>query len=234
MKTLLSLISTISFIALHAQYFIPPMDNSEIGMAKTAYVVTNAGDTLRGTVGMATMINGQLRSFTFKKENGGKEKFKAEDLKLLAVQPHKLSNIASAMSVPSLQQAAKINFDEVINREWVYFEQALLPRKDKYALMQLLNPGFDAKIKVYQNPNANQSGTMSSGGINLIGGEDNSYLVVYDGNKSVIYKKSRYNKEALRSLYKDCNVFKENYDGERFRWNDFAEHVFVYDQLCKD
>ncbi|MFY0600044.1 MAG: hypothetical protein JXR03_10260 [Cyclobacteriaceae bacterium] len=217
-----------------AQYFIPEMNSSQIGAAKEAYAVTNAGDTVRGKIASAMIGLGQLRSFTIKKEDGSKVKFKSPDIKVLAVKPSKLTNIESAMSVPNVAKAGEIDFDKVVNREWVYFEQALLPKKkDKFVLMQLLNPGFDSKIKVYLDPNAKETGGIGVGGIKVTGGEDKSYLVVFDGGKSEVYKKSRYKKEALKQLYKDCSVFKENYGGEKFKWKNFAEHVFVYDQLCK-
>ncbi len=235
MKQLLTITCLLILFATKAQYFIPPMDNGEIGMAKAAYVITNEGDSLNGSVGMAMMTNGQLRSFTFKLDGGGKEKFKAADVKVLGVKPNKLSNISSALSVPNLEQLLEQNFDEIVNREWVYFEQALLPKKkDKYALMQLLNPGYDSKIKIYQDPMANETMGVGVAGVQLTGGIAKSYLVVFDGGKSEVYKKSRYKKDALGKLYKDCQIFKDNYAGEKFQWNDFAEHVLVYDQLCTE
>ncbi|MEQ8584144.1 MAG: hypothetical protein RIC30_00445 [Marinoscillum sp.] len=233
MKPFFTIAFCLTLFITQAQYFIPPMDNSEISIAKEAYVVTNADDTVRGRVLSATIISGQLRSFTIKEDDGNKQKFKSTDVKLLAVAPSKLSNISSAMSVPNLSRTMKTDFSEIIDREWVYFEQALLPKKkDKYVMMQLLNPGFDSKIKVYLDPNANQTMNVSAGGINLAGGEDKSYLVVYDGNKSEVYKKSSYKKDALEKLYKNCAVFTENYEGEKFIWKNFAEHIYVYDQLC--
>lgn len=224
---------TLSFIVLKAQYFVPELSSDQINRGKEAYAVTNAGDTVSGRVTTVMLAMGQLRSFTIKKDDGSKAKFKSADVKSLAIKPSKIANMESAMSVQSVMTASSINFDEVINREWVYFEKALLPKKkDKPVMMQLLNPGFDSKIKVYLNPNAKETKGVSLGGIKVTGGDDKSYLVVFDGNKSVVYKKSKYKKEALSQLYKDCSVFTENYAGEKFKWRYFAEHVFVYDQLC--
>ncbi|MEQ8238021.1 MAG: hypothetical protein RIA69_02355 [Cyclobacteriaceae bacterium] len=235
MKHLASIfILIISISYSQAQYFLPELNETQILMAKETYAVTNDGDTVKGRVVAQTLINGQLRSFTIKKSDKSKAKFTAADVQLLAVKPTKLANIESAMSVQSIIRASNIDFDEVMNREWVYFERALLPRrKDKPALMQLLNPGFDNKIKVYFDPNANESGGLNLNGLQLTGGNDLSYLVVYDGNKSEIYRRGNYRRDALSELYKDCDVFVENYQGEKFRWENFAEHVFVYDQLCE-
>lgn len=230
--TLITIIC-LGVLSVNAQYFIPEMNSSSITSAKEVYAVTNAGDTVRGKMGAAMIGMGQLRSFTIKKEDGTKVKFKSPDVKVLAVKPSKLANIESAMSVANVGRAGEIDFDKVVNREWVYFEQALLPKKkDKFVMMQLLNPGFDSKIKVYLDPNAKETKGIGVGGIQVTGGDAKSYLVVFDGDKSELYKKSRYKKEALGQLYKDCSVFKENYSGEKFQWKNFAEHVFVYDQLC--
>lgn len=231
----IKLLSIICLAALttNAQYFIPEMNSSSITMAKEVYAVTNAGDTIRGKMGGAMIGMGQLRSFSIKLEDETKVKFKSSDVKILAIKPSKLTNIESAMSAPNVAKAGQIDFDAVVNREWVYFEQALLPKKkDKYVMMQLLNPGFDSKIKVYLDPNAKETRGIGVSEIQITGGEDKSYLVVFDGGKSEVYKKSRYKKEALQQLYKDCPVFEENYDGDKFKWENFAEHVFVYDQLC--
>jgi hypothetical protein len=92
--------------------------------------VTNAGDTVSGRVTTVMLAMGQLRSFTIKKDDGSKAKFKSADVKSLAIKPSKIANMESAMSVQSVMTASSINFDEVINREWVYFEKALLPKKE--------------------------------------------------------------------------------------------------------
>ncbi|MFT6866930.1 MAG: hypothetical protein ACJA08_001768 [Cyclobacteriaceae bacterium] len=233
-KIITSLLMCIGINAAQAQYFTPEIQSDNIGTAKEVYAVTLAGDTVRGKMGGYVFMNGQMRSFSIKQADKTKTKFSPADVTVLAVKPNKLANLQSAMAVPNIARAGEMDLSKVLNREWVFFEQALLPKaKDKYVMMQLLNPGFDSKIKVYLDPNAKETKGMSVGGIKVGGGEDKSYLVVYDGSKSELYKKSRYKKEALTELYKDCDVFTENYAGEKFQWKDFTEHVLVYDQLCK-
>lgn len=229
-KSLVIIVLLFSTLFGYSQYFIPEMTNSGLTMSPEVYAVSLSGDTIRGKISGAALAGGQLKSFTIKKSNDEKVKFKTGEAKLLAVKPSKLSNIESAMSVPNLRTAMKVDFDDIVNREWVFYELALLDKKkDKPRMMQLLNPGFDSKIKVYLDPNAKETG----GGMLMGGGEDKSYLVVYDGDKADTYKKKKYKKEARAKLYKDCEVFVQNYDGEKFKWKNFAEHVFVYDQLCE-
>ncbi len=237
MKTYLSLlflgllVNTAS--AQYSKYFMPPVEDGLIGTSKEVYAVTVAGDTIKGSMGTFMMMNGQIRSFTIKGADKSKFKLKSEDVTLLAVKATKLMNVTSAMATPNIQRAMEMDFSKVMDREWVIFDQALLPNKNKYALMQLLNPGFDSKIKVYVNPNANETGTLVLNDLAVAGGEDTSYLVVTDGLQSELYKKSRYNKEALTRLYTDCEAFAAEYGDERFNWSDFSEHVLVYDQMCQ-
>lgn len=233
MKNTILIMLSLGYSFIHAQYFMPPLDEG-IGLttAKEVYVVTNIGDTIRGKITTSVAISGKLKSFTIK-SGEVKHRIKAKEARLLAVKPNEMIKWVSAMTNSSLEKILKTNYEAMNKREWVYFEQALLPKKkDKYAFLQLLNPGFDSKIKVYLDPNAEQTGGWSVGPHQLTGGEDKSYLVVFEGGKSELYKKKKYKKEALGKLFKNCDVFKEYYGDERFRWENFSEHVFVYDNLC--
>ncbi|REE05935.1 hypothetical protein [Marinoscillum furvescens] len=218
--------------AQYSQYFMPPVDEGLVMTAKEVYAITTAGDSVAGRINSAVMMGGQIRSLTIKKADKSKVKLKAADVKLLAVKATDFMNWTSAMSAPNIARVADMDYQKIMKREWILFDQARLPKKDKYALMQLLNPDFCSKIKVYVNPNANETMTSSLNGVMLAGGEDTSYLVVTDGDQAEIYKKRKYKNEALTRLFKNCETFKEEYAGEKFKWKDFSEHVLVYDQLC--
>ena len=44
----------------------------------------------------------------------------------------------------------KYRFEDIVEREYLYYERVEMPKHDiMYRLAQLLNPGFDGKIKVY-------------------------------------------------------------------------------------
>jgi hypothetical protein len=133
----------------------------------------------------------------------------------------------------SIFRFTKTNFEEIINREYIIFEQALrATKKDKPAMMQLLNPGFDHVIKVYADPNANETGGLQMNDISITGGKNRSYLFV-KGNESkvVIVKRGSYRRN-FDELYADCQQMLLNFEGDKIKFNDIAGHVFVYDQLC--
>lgn len=217
-----------------AQYFMPELDEENMLAIKEAYVIKNNGEKVKGKITWAVLSNGQLRSFTLKDETSVKHKFKAQDIQKLVVKPLKLANIQSAFSSSSIRELVETPIEKTLKREWVYFEKALLPRKkNKFVLMQLLNPGFDSKIKVYLDPDAKETNGISLSGIQLSGGIDKSYLVVKGGKKSMLIKKKKYKKEAQGLLYDDCPIFEQYFAGEKFRYKDFEEHVFLFDQYCK-
>ncbi len=216
-----------------SQYFMPPVDDDLIASAREVFAVTLDGDTVRGRMTGSLMMGGQIRSLNIKDDDGNKYKFKAAEVKVVGVKATNFMNRTSAMSAPNMPRLMDQDFKKIMNREWIIFDQALLPKKDKYALMQLLNPGFDSKIKVYINPNAGESAQIEVSGFSIQdGGDDTSYLVVKDGERAEIFKKKNYNNTALTELYTDCPDFEEAYSGERFWWSNFSEHVLFYDKLC--
>ena len=97
--------------------------------------------------------------------------------------------------------------------------------------MQLLNPGFDSKIKVFAEP-SKKTGGLNVGGLQLTGGEARAYLFVKGTEKSFEVKKGSYSKN-FEELYSDCPQMLSTFQGEKIKWNDVALHVFAYDQACK-
>ncbi len=69
------------------------------------------------------------------------------------------------------------------------FETATTPaQKETRRILQLLNPGFDGKIKVFADPGA-KTGGLNIGGLQVTGGEDRVYLFVKEGGKAFKVKK---------------------------------------------
>src|SRR5690606_21823147 len=87
-----------------------------------------------------------------------------------------------AESTETVKKLTKANFEEISNREYIIYQQARLPgKKTKYVLLQLLNPGFDSKIKVFQDPWAAETQGLTFSDAQLTGEEDKSYFFVKTG-----------------------------------------------------
>lgn len=216
---------------LSGQGFIKPVTNP---WSQECYVTLNNGEEFRGKLSSAVFSGGSVRSLTVEHEDGIKHKYKAEDVKRLLIRFGELAKIETIMDgTTSIQEMVELDFNEIIQREYIIFEQALLPKKkNKYALLQLLNPGFDNRIKVYENPTGQETGTMTVGDVAVTGGKEKSYLVVKDGKKSVKVKKGSYNK-GFSLLFADCEEMMKMYGQRKVKFNDMVYHVLHYDIVCK-
>mgnify|MGYP006921589260 CR=1 FL=1 len=228
---LISIMLVVPFM-LRAQAFISGV--SELHPSKDCIVELTDGSEMKAGMSSAVIINGFLKTVTLKDENGVKTKLKADEIRRLKVKADALAKLdMMAESTSSVKELIKTDYNDIIDREYIIYEQALLPKKkDKYRLLQLLNPGFDHRIKVYQDPDAKETMGLSLGDVQLTGGEDKSYLVVKDGAKSVVVKKNKYKKD-FPELFGDCSIG-EIIDSGKVKFKNFAAHVFVYDQICGD
>jgi len=215
---------------LYGQAFISAVE--ELHPSKDCKMELLDGTIIEGAMASAFIVNGFLKSVNIKDFDGVKHKYKAEQIKRLKVKAGgwaKMDMIAE--STESIKKIIKTDFKEIIEREYIIYEQALLPKKkDKYRLLQLLNPGFDHRIKVFQDPNAKETAGIKIGGAKLVGGEDKSFLVVKDGAKSEKITKGKYKKQ-FQVLFGDCDLAKVM-DNSKMKFKNFAAHVFVYDQIC--
>jgi len=229
MKSIFSIIIMVLTSIVFSQSFITPFKSLPLG--SEIIVETSTDEIIKGKLSSGLLAGSKLLSLTVKDESGKKHKFKAKkgEIKKVKIKLGKLAKMAlAAESGSSIKGLVKTDFNEVLNREYAILERALQPKKkNKYELMQLLNPGFDKIIKVYMDPKAKE--TMSIGGV--IGGNAKSYLIVKNGAKSYKLKKSKYKKE-FKDLFGDCEAMMKELGSDKIKWNDFAEHVFLYDQLC--
>ena len=219
----------------NSQGFIAEIEADDMGVIlnNPTTVILENGDTLKGELKSASLINGYLKNVTLKLASGDKKKLQADEMLTLKVKASTLAKMAMLNeSGSSIFRLIKTNFDDIINREYIIFEQALrATKKDKPAMMQLLNPGFDHAIKVYSDPNANETGGLQVNDISITGGKNKSYLFVKGNSKVVIVKKGSY-KRNFDELYGDCQDMVIAFEGDKTKFNDIAGHVFVYDQLC--
>lgn len=192
-----------------------------------------SGEEIHGKfVGGTGSTNG-LKKISIKLENGEKAKFVPEQVISLRIKTSALSKLAMVSeSGSSIKEIVNTDFNEIVNREYIIFETALTAKKtDTYRLLQLLNPGFDNKIKVFAEP-GKKTGGLNVGGLQLTGGEARAYLFVKGREKAVEVKKGSYSKN-FEELYSDCPKMLSAFQVEKIKWDDVALHVFAYDQACK-
>jgi hypothetical protein len=190
------------------------------------------GEEINGTFASGVYVINGLSKVTIKQQNGEKVKLTPEQIVSLRIKASRLMKLFMiSESGSSIKELANTNFNDIVNRDWIVFETALTPKKtDTYRILQLLNPGFDSKIKVFAEPSA-KTGGINIGGLQVTGGEDRAYLFVKGGDKAFRVKKGTYS-DNFKELYSDCPEMISAFEGSKIKWNDVALHVFYYDRYC--
>lgn len=220
---LLVLASLLSF-TLSAQ-FVTPLSS----ISGPAEITTLDGKIISGKVKYASFGPNGMMSLMLLDEQGNKNKFKAADVQQLKLKVDGLAKLEIVAEQSSnIKKLANSNFKEVVEREYIYWQRVKHPEKDKYYLLQLLNPGFDGELKVYDLP-GKRSGEMSSGDVAISGNTATAYYVVKDGQTFVVSKK-KYKKHDFQFLFSDCPKIIENNEPD---FKAFAEHVYFCDQICE-
>lgn len=218
-------------IMVYGQSFIMPLQ--DIPASQEIYVLTANNQTIYGKMRSSMWVSGQLKSFNMKSEDGEKLKFKAEEVLELGV---RMNNWVRAQiqweASSSIRKWKNTDLESTLNREWLVFERVLMPgNSNKYSLLQILNPGFDSKIKVYENPRAAKTGTTSVGGLAITGGEDRVHLVSIGGARSFVVRKGSYEK-GFGEMFGSCPDLINEYSGEKVKFKDMAEQVWFFEGYC--
>lgn len=223
---------------IYSQSFVEPVEDvsSLWTYSRNCIITTTEGEELQGKLFSGYITGGGIKSVTIKDENGEKTKMNAALISSMKVKASDMIKFWMVVeNTGSIKEITNMDFNEVMNKEYLIFEQALMPKKkDKSGLLQLLNPGFDSKIKVYVDPKAKETKGVPkwmTAGVQVGGGEDKSYLFVKNQEKSIKVKKGNYKKE-FSELYDNCQIMMEMYEGKKIKFKDLAGHVFIYDQVC--
>lgn len=215
---------------LLAQQFLTPLTT----LTGDAQVITQDDRTINGDIRMATMGPKGLISFRVKEtETGTVHKFAAEDVKTLRLKLDQMAKIELyQQQTATITRLSNANFEEFQEREFIYYHQVAWPGKpDKYLLVQLLNEGWDSKIKVYDYPGGMKTGTTSINGVAVSGGDAKSFVVDYLGETQIVNKRN-YEKEHFGRLFGNCpNVVA--LDPKDRDFNNFALHVFTFETGCE-
>lgn len=212
-----------------SQFFVQRLPQDKIKFSEEAYMVLTTGDTIRGKLGAVTYHGGFIDKINIR-VNG--EKFSADlnDIVSFAVIPGDRSGYDEMALLPVLRTIKNKEFIEVLpDDNWVIYEKIRIPgRQEEYQLSQLLNPGFDTKIKVFTHPQGESTGSTNVNGITLDGLRDNRYYVSVYGAPVIEITDLQYRKRALDRIYNSCPEFRD----KKLKWKEFPEDVFLHFQKC--
>lgn len=215
-------------IASFSQQFVTPL--TTLTGAATAETVD--GRTISGDIRMVSMGMKGLMSFRIIEYSTGQtHKFVAEEVKKLSVKMDGFAKLETlTQQTSNISRMGKADFEEYEKREFIFFHQVAWPDKPgKYLLVQLLNEGWDSKIKVYDYP-IKKTATTSIGGLAIAGNEAKSFVVDYEGTITII-DRANYKKTHFEKMFSGCESVTALED--KFKsFQEFALHVFLYETEC--
>lgn len=226
---LIILISLFS-ICSYSQSFMPGFSN--IGTNK-GMVIKQDGDTIKGTFFLINHPE-NIKKISIKDKDGIKHKFEGAQINKVFIKINDLAVLGALDGSSSVKDLNNTDLSKVTKSEYYIYERAITPKKGKTKVMQLVNHGFDSKMKVYRNPTSGETGGLKLGGVKLTGGIEKSYYVVKQGeNVAVEIKKGDYKKQYGKIFTTDCAKMSEILDGKKPDWDDISLHVYTYSLSCE-
>ena len=226
-KLCLMALTLILGVNVNAQQLLSP--SYGFSKKKTSYVTLENGVEIKGTVSNIKYKKGLIKQIKIEDGTGTKHKLKPNAVKFMYVYPSGLDQIRKALDVTSNVQKwnnEKLDQD-ILNQGYVYFEtvNVKIKKKTRPMLMQLLNPTFSKKVKIYDDPFAKKTMALGVAGVNIVGGNAKSYYVKLDSDPAA-YKleKKRYKKE-FAILWNKCSALTKT---TNIDWSDLAKHVIEY------
>ena len=215
--------------AATAQTFIAPVSKDYLATANDVTVITLSGDSVQGAVKSISVAGSQIQSISIKDAAGQKHKFSHSEIKFLK---YKLSKIAKGEQIAntassSIENAVNTNYAYLAAQGYAVWENVKDPddADDSY-LLQVLNPWSCDVIKVYNVPKF----VTVSGGFGI--GKPkfsmpDELLVVKNGTTTEI-KDKKYRKKVFSELFGDCPEMMQKVAERDRDWDDFPEHVKMY------
>ena len=230
---ILTLIIFCGAFSIKAQQLLTP--SFGFSHKKTSYVTLMDGTVITGTLKDVDRKKGLVEFVNIEDGAGKKNKLKAEKIQQMYLPPTAFDNMAKADAF--LHDATKWSEDklkeDLIMQGYVYFENAnvKIKKKETKLLMQLLNPTFCEKVRVYNDPYADETTSLGVGGVDVVGGAEKSYYVLVEGSKAAFRLEKKDYKKQFSGLWQKCTDMKKKFPD--MKWADFTENVIHYNTCVK-
>jgi len=215
------------FNFIQAQTFLP--GTYKFSNKKVVHITLNDGTVLDGKIKNIDRKKGLIKSIKIKDLNGNKHKLMAGDIKHMYLAPSGWDNMNKKLSF--MTDATKWDNDNykkgLFEDGYVYFEQTevAIGKKTRVLLMQLLNPSFSSKIKVYMDPWASETASIKIGGIKAVGGDAKSYYIKKGDDLAFKLKKKEFKKE-FATIFSGCEQLQNR--ELKPNWRKFDSDIFEY------
>jgi hypothetical protein len=213
-----------------AQNFLEPIES--FSRNKPCYITLQNGEEIVAEYRSSKSKKGLILKLWVDDGNDKKKELEATDIQFmyLPVSGWEKFNKAMELDATKLKDDSSLN-QALIEEGYAYFEtvEVMVKKKKQTALMQLLNPAYAEKIRVYHDPWANEQAGLSVSGIQVAGGGDKSFYVKIGDKTAFKLAKKNYD-ESFAELFGSCKSFVK--DIKDPKWNDFEKHVYDFSKDC--
>ena len=210
-----------------AQEFAEKTNN--VSYSKPAYIYLENGDSVVGSLTKIGYRKGLIDEVKVKVDDKKQE----VDVSTIKVAYFPISNMGKLSNMMNkatdLNKTQKTGVNEALIRDgYVLYEKsmAVIKGKTEPLLMQLINPAFSDKIRVYADQFAAESNSYGVGGMTLAGGDDLSYYIKKGDAPAEKVRKKDF-KEKIPTLFGDCPALAEKLQKD-FTWANLAKYVYEH------
>lgn len=203
---------------------------------KESYITLKDGKEIVGFIDDIDRKKGLIEEIVIKDQNKKKIVLKPDEVSHMYIAPSgfdKLREIDKKINDATEWSKDQSMHNEFVKKGYVFFEttEVMIKKKKMTLLLQLLNPGFANKIKVFFDPYASETMAVGFGGITVAGGDAKSYY--FKKGDSVAFKLQKKNyEEEFENLYGDCPELKKEFT-KKLGWSNVEKHVYFYSENCK-
>lgn len=237
MKNYLSIVLialTLAGFQVKAQTFAPTFRG--YSSSKITAITMEDGTEVEGKLKGYKVDKGLIKEIKIRDENNKKVRIDPAKIKHMYIPPSKLGKLAQTLD--AAYDLTKIQDGELnqsyLTDGYVYMEKTEVQIKKKKTdsyMMQLINPQFSKKIKVYADPNAKETASVGIGGFTVAGGLDKSYYIQKAGDPVAVRLKKKEYKEQFNEIFAECPSLIEKY-GDDPKWSELEKLVFEYSTEC--
>lgn len=229
------LFSVVSF-SMTAQKFAPAFEG--FSRKKPAFITMADGTEHTVFIKNFKRKKGLIDQIKVESINGGKKiKINPEDISHVYIAPSGLAKLNQKMQASTNLTRIK---DGELNSEhlddgYIYMEASevqIKKKKTQYCMLQLMNPTFSGKIKVYNDPFAGETASIGIGGMTLAGGLDKSYYIKKEGEDIAKRIKKKEYKKNMTEIFSECPDVLAKY-ADSPKWSEFEQFIFDYSTICK-
>ncbi|MEM6796049.1 MAG: hypothetical protein AAF725_18885 [Acidobacteriota bacterium] len=198
-------------------------------------VLARDGRVLRGSIHSSMTVRGSMTRLTLKLEDGSRVRLKAREIDRVVMPLDDFwRGVLLKETTTTFEEIWKGDFERIYEVDELIFDSVRNPGSSRFGLRQLVNPGFDARLRVYDlaAKKEREGQLLVVASKSVFGDMPKAFLVVKDGGEAVRVRQRSYRAEQFEQLYGDCPAMLERFEGKARKFKHFAEHVFVYDRTC--